>query len=125
MYNSIHLFTSLAFLCAFPAALAAQPPDREQVIQYAAKSGESTWRKASNPSRNLTSRELFTYALALCEAEMYPERLERLFELAEEMQVRDPDNPGYGNFYWYWQEGEVRDRNANRRIIPPRMNRRG
>jgi len=112
MCDSIYLLASLTFLLAFPAALTAQPPDREQVIRYAAESGENTWRKTANPSRNLTSRELFTYALALCEAGMYPERLERLFELAEEMQVRDPDDPGYGNLYWYWQEGEVRDRNA-------------
>ena len=112
MCSNNYLLAGLAFLIAFPTAIAAQPPDRKQVIRYAAESGERTWRKTSDPSRSLTSRELFTYALALCEAGMYPERLERLFDLAEEMQVRDPDNPGYGNFYWYWQEGEVRDRNA-------------
>jgi len=112
MYNYTFLVPSLTLLLALPVAMAAQAPDREEVIRYAAESGEGTWRKVTDTREKLTSRELFTYALALCEAKIHPERLERLFEMGEKMQVRDPDNRGYGNFYWYWEEGQVHDFNA-------------
>ena len=106
------LLTGIVSLFAFSTMLTAQTPDRAEVIRYAAESGERTWRNTVGPSETLTSRELFSYALALCEAKMHPDRLERLFELAESMQDRDPNSRGYGNFRWYWLESGVRDFNA-------------
>lgn len=102
----------LTFLFALPVMLVAQVPPREEVIRYAVESGESTWRKATQRAENLTSRELFTYALALCEANVHLERLELLFELAKRLQERDPDSRGYGNFRWRWSDGAVLDFNA-------------
>lgn len=109
-----HLFarTCLLLCLAFPPPLTAQPPDRAEMIQYAAESGEGTWGKAADPPASLASRELFTYALALCEAKLHPERLERLFELGARMQDRDPESRGYGNFRWSWADGTVLDFNA-------------
>jgi hypothetical protein len=55
---------------------------------------------------------LFAYALALCEARQNPERLDRLFALAEQMQDRDPQSRKYGNFWWSMRDGKVMDDNA-------------
>ena len=61
------------------------------MIRYAAQSGERVWTAAQNQDqRNPSSRDLFTYALALCEAKLHPERLAPLLELAARMQDRDP-----------------------------------
>ncbi len=91
---------------------AAQPPDRDAVVRYAADSGESLWQQAQNPPGGLESRVLFAYALALCEAKVRPERVERLLTLARQMQDRDPKSGGYGNFRWRWSEDRVLDYNA-------------
>ncbi|MFC1716873.1 hypothetical protein ACFL6S_24615, partial [Candidatus Poribacteria bacterium] len=112
MCDYICLFTGLILLLVSSTTAATQAPDREEVIRYAVKSGEGTWRNATNPSTRLTSRELFKYALVLCEADTRLDRLERLFEVAVDMQDREPGSRGYGNFYWYWEEGQVRDFNA-------------
>lgn len=90
----------------------ARAPDRSEVIRYAARSGEGTWRKVGSLADSLTSREIFRYALALSEAGMHAERLERLFEVARRMQDRRPQSRGYGNFRWRWSESEVEDFNA-------------
>lgn len=98
-----------------PAATLAQTaplPDRQEVIRYAAVAGEGTWKKATTTPDNLSSRELFTYALALCEAKQSPERLQTLFEVAARMQDRDPQSRGYGNFRWSWVNPTVMDYNA-------------
>ena len=88
------------------------PPTPEQLIRTASERGEGIWKLANDPTRRLTSRDLFRYALALCEAKMHPERLAVLFGVAAKMQDRDPDSRTYGNFRWYWQEAEIKDRNA-------------
>ena len=90
----------------------APPPDRQEVIRYAATSGEGTWKKVAGPAPNLSSRELFTCGLAWSEAGMYRERLETLFETAAKMQDRDPKSRGYGNFRWQWSQDKVLDYNA-------------
>ena len=86
--------------------------DTEAMIAYAVASGEHTWKKTQVPEANLSSRELFTYALALAEARQHPDRLEHLFTLAARMQDRDPESRGYGNFRWSWRDTEVLDWNA-------------
>ncbi len=92
---------------------ASQPgrADRRAVIATAA-AGESTWRRVQRPDEQVTSRELFTYALALCEADVHLDRLPRLLEVAGRMQDRDPSSRSYGNFRWYWRETVIRDYNA-------------
>jgi hypothetical protein len=106
------LVAVIAALLALPAIVCAQPPDRQQMVRYAAESGEGTWQRAQDLPPNLTSRELFAYALALCEAKMHPERLGRLFEVATRLQDRAPESGGYGNFRWSWKDGAVLDYNA-------------
>ena len=110
MRVATHACLALFVVCA--GAVIAQPPDRADMIQYAAESGEGTWARTADPPGSLASRELFTYALALCEAKLHPERLQRLFELGAQMQDRDPDSRGYGNFRWSWSDGAVEDFNA-------------
>jgi hypothetical protein len=73
---------------------------------------EEFWRACEKPAESITSRDLFAYALALCEARQYPERLDRLFALAEQMQDRNPKSKTYGNFWWALRDGKVLDNNA-------------
>jgi len=83
------------------------------IVRQAVADGERVWRSAStDPIKELASRDLFTYALALCEASAHPERLERLFAVATQMQQRAPANRAYGNFRWSWSHAEVFDFNA-------------
>ena len=88
------------------------PADRAEMIRYAAKGGEGTWKKVANPPDSLSSREIFTYAIALAEANQNLDRLEKLFETAARMQDRDPKSKGYGNFRWSWVNPAVMDYNA-------------
>lgn len=75
---------------------------------------ESLWREIAqgDPPPTTGSRVLFAYALALCESGRHPDRLARLFDLAERMQERDPASDAYGNLWWTWRHGQVTDRNA-------------
>ena len=112
MRHGRHCLSCLPFLVLSSASLSAQALDPEQVIRNAAESGETTWRKANELPPDLTGRQLFHYALALCETRTHPERLERLFDVAARMQDRDPKSRGYGNFRWKWEDGAVLDYNA-------------
>ena len=111
-------FVSFAVLTAVVVgrvgpSLAAEP-QRSELIQAALASQEGLWRRIGNADTGPTNscRELFTAALALCEAGRHPERLDRLFELAERMQDRDPASPTFGNLRWYWRDAGVTDHNA-------------
>ncbi|MBD3267046.1 hypothetical protein GF373_10295 [bacterium] len=88
--------------------------DVESVARRAAKRQEDFWQRIQRDpiDGRYTSRTLFNYALALCEANLNLDRLDRLFELAARVQQRDPDRNGYGNFFWYSDRPEVKDRNA-------------
>jgi hypothetical protein len=109
---------SIVLLALAPHLVAAadksQPtvPTPEQLIGAAVQRGERVWKLANDPTPRLTSREIFRYALALCEARKHPERLAVLFDVAARMQDRDRESRTYGNFQWYWQEAEIKDRNA-------------
>ena len=91
---------------------ADQAPPLATVAAGIVERNEGLWRSCANPTAGLSSRALFAYALALCEARQHPERLDRLFALAAQMQDRDPQSRGYGNFHWYWRDPKVLDYNA-------------
>lgn len=103
---------AVLFLAIVTAGLAASPVDHDALTRKAAASAESTWRKLDGPSPDLSSRELFTSALAWCEAGIHADRLERMFDTAARMHDTDPASPGYGNFRWSWKHAVVFDRNA-------------
>lgn len=89
-------------------------PSAEEVYLAAAKAGEGVWRSVQKTPvpANQTSRELYRYALVLCEAKQNPERLKKLFEVAAAMQDRDPNHKGFGNYLWNLKQTEVSDYNA-------------
>jgi hypothetical protein len=101
----------LLLILTQPLLFAAMPPLSE-VASNCVTANEKFWRSCAHPPEDLNSRTLFAYALALCEAKQHPERLDRLFELAAEMQDRDPKSHGYGNFRWYRRDSAVLDYNA-------------
>jgi hypothetical protein len=107
-------FVLAAFLSAAVPAFAvdATLPTPEEIIANCVQAGERTWRAVAKPPEGLSSRELFACALALCEAKTKPERLEKLFDAAAQMQDRDPQSRGYGNFRWNWSHEGVWDFNA-------------
>ncbi|MFA7006726.1 MAG: hypothetical protein WC429_21980, partial [Verrucomicrobiia bacterium] len=87
-------------------------PTPEEIIANCVQAGERTWRNIAKTSPTLSSRELFAYALALCEAKTKLDRLEKLFDTAALMHDRDPQSRGYGNFRWSWSHEGVWDFNA-------------
>ncbi|HUT89798.1 MAG TPA: hypothetical protein VMY37_09895 [Thermoguttaceae bacterium] len=105
---------TLAVASARGAASEIGRPDRDAIVQDAARRGEGFWETIARrePYPAMGIRKVFSYALALCEARQRPERLQRLFELASQDQDRDPESPGYGNFKWTWRDERVTDRNA-------------
>ena len=94
--------------------LCAATPSLSEIASNCAAADEGLWRSCAKPKppESLSSRDVFAYALNLCESRQHPERLDRLFELAVEMQDRDPKSPKYGNFRWSWGDAKVRDGNA-------------
>lgn len=99
-------------LLCFAVPTLAQKPSLETILTYAEKSGETTWRKVQERDPSLSSREIYRYALVLCETGNHPDRLAPLFQTAAQMQDRDPNSRGYGNFHWRLSEDAVRDFNA-------------
>ena len=86
---------------------------RADIVRHAAAQGEVTWRRCQAPdSLELSSRELFTTALAWCEAGQHVDRLTRLFDLAAQLQDRRLRSRTQGNFRWYWTHADVDDPNA-------------
>ncbi len=101
----------LALFIVATSSLRAQEHDLAAIIKRQAERS-SVWDRVQTLTPNMTSRELFTYALLLCEARINLDRLDRLFEVAARMQDRDPESRGYGNFRWNWRDGAVLDFNA-------------
>jgi len=92
-----HVFPRLLWVLAVTVTAAADASDRTA---------------AQKPDDNVSSRSLFTSALARCEAKTNLDRVPRLLEVGAAMQDRDPQSNTYGNFRWYWREKTIRDRNA-------------
>ena len=101
----------LVLFAVLPAHLVAAS-NLPQVADDLAVHSDGFWRECAKPSGSITSRDLFAWALVFCEAQQHPERLDRLFELAEQMQDRDPESKSYGNFWWSMRDGKVMDANA-------------
>lgn len=72
----------------------------------------TTWERVSKQHGSLASRDIFAYALFLCENKQHLDRLGKLFETAKLMQDRNINSRGYGNFKWSWQNAGVMDFNA-------------
>ncbi len=94
-----------------------QPQRLEATALFSEVAAREEWRWQSRfqpepPDENLTARGVMAYALTLAEADQLADRLPRLLELLTRMQDRDPDSPDYGNFWWYWRDGTVTDRNS-------------
>jgi hypothetical protein len=87
---------------------------RRELVDVALARSDRLWQEIgrADPGPGLSCRELFSSALAICEARRHADRLPRLFEIATRMQERDPAKHGYGNFRWYWRHAEVTDPNA-------------
>jgi len=86
--------------------------DTGEIARRIAGANERFWISTAEPKPNVTSRGLFAYAFALCEAGQNLDRLERLFDLAARMQDRDPQSRSYGNFKWKWSDETIVDYNA-------------
>lgn len=99
-------------LLALPFGSLAAAPDLPEVANNLAAHSDRFWKECAEPSGSVTSRDLFAWALALCEARQHPERLDRFFQLAGQMQDRDPQSKYYGNFWWSMRDGKVLDANA-------------
>jgi hypothetical protein len=69
-------------------------------------------RLAERRDRSLSSVGLFAGAYNLLRAETALDKLDVLLDAAVEMQDRNPDSRGYGNFRWYARDGFVMDYNA-------------
>ena len=95
-------------------AFAASAFSLPEVASALATNQEPLWRSCTQPKPpdKLSARALFAYALVLAEARQHPERLERLFDLAAQMQDRDRASRQFGNFRWYWSDEKVADANA-------------
>ncbi len=104
----------LTFPLSLAGAAAVRPPSRDGLAQGLAAHDEGFWKKVAkaDPPGNTSTRQFFSYALALCESHQHPERLERLFQLAQRIQERNPKNHGYGNIKWSWRDPGVTDENA-------------
>ena len=61
---------------------------------------------------NLACRDLFTYALILCERRHNLDRVPVLLKRAQQMQNLNEESDTYGNFWWNWSQGAVMDPNA-------------
>ena len=110
---SAMLTIAVFFLFNLPQPfLCTAAPSLSEIANNCAVADEGIWRSSAKPPENLSSRDLFAYALNLCVSRQHPERLDRLFELAAEMQDRDPKSRNYGNFRWYRRDAKVLDGNA-------------
>lgn len=95
-----------------PFSILAAAPELPAVAGNIAAHEEKFWHSCEQRSPSVTSRGLFAYAFVLCEARQHPERLERIFELAEQMQDRNPKSRTCGSFWWSMRDGKVMDQNA-------------
>lgn len=103
----------LAFVIAFPCLVLAAPTPRQADFSLRAERAfNGTVRKAQTHDRTLGAAELFHAAFLFCETGKHLDQLDLLFDVAAEMQDRNPDSRTFGNFRWSWRDGFVMDLNA-------------
>ena len=73
---------------------------------------DKRWAGIAELKPRLGVRDLFAFALEAVANDYHPEHVERAFELARQMQDREPKNRTYGNFKWYWGGEKPDDLNA-------------
>lgn len=107
----VALLTACAGCSSAPFAAADQLPDRTAGWMNRL---EHRWQHIEHDpvKERFSVRDLFTDALAICRTGRDRSHLQRLFELAERCQERDPHNGAFGNFYWYSDQTKVGDYNA-------------
>ena len=104
--------TLLAILLV-PFAAGAATLDRQAAMRQRAESSlANTVEKARRHDRALGAAELFQAAFHFCETGRHLDQLDLLFDVAAEMQDRDPSSRTFGNFRWSWRDGFVMDLNA-------------
>lgn len=90
----------------------------DEVLERAREVGNHTvWDRITNPRLHdgLRSRDIFTYALVLCELRKDLWRVGRLLRWARRMQIRDRRRRDFGNFHWQYgdrRRRSVKDKNA-------------
>ncbi len=85
------------------AGSAAEPPSHDKTGCPSADNAEGTWRAVNRQPLAVGSHDLFSAALAWCEAGTQLGRLKKLLNLAAQMQDPDPQSRTHGNFRWSWQ----------------------
>ena len=90
----------------------AKKPSFDSIVNSAIGFGDQkVWPKVKSNDPSLLCRDLFSYALALCEAKKMC-RVPVLLERAQQMQNLSEESATYGNFWWQWGDGYVKDDNA-------------
>ena len=102
----------LAALIAPCIAVTVQVDRAAYMEQRAQGAFAGTVEKARRHDRALGAAELFQAAFCFCEASRHLDALDLLFDVAAEMQDRDPASRTFGNFRWSWRDGFVMDLNA-------------
>ena len=103
----------LALAIVLPCLVIAAPSPRQADLnRRAERMFNGTVKKARTRDRALGAAELFHAAFLFCETGRHLDQLDLLFDVAAEMQDRNPDSRTFGNFRWYWRDGLVMDHNA-------------
>lgn len=87
---------------------------RADFFKHALGRNEDLWNTVAHgdPRPDCGIRWIYNYALLLAESGEDLSRIDRLLELGEIMQDKDPASATFGNFRWYWRTEKVTDLNA-------------
>ena len=114
--ETIFSFLLSASLCLFAgAASTVETQDcftASAIRAQAVRQADRLYARLKTPEAAYGSQELFIAMLAYAEANTNLLRIAEILTFAEQMQERNPESKGYGNFYWYSRNAEVLDYNA-------------
>ncbi|MBO7683482.1 MAG: hypothetical protein J6T51_02010 [Kiritimatiellae bacterium] len=100
-------------LAMLPCLVGAATLDRQSALEQRAQAAFTyTVEKARRHDRALGAAELFQAAFHFCETGRHLDQLDIIFDVAAEMQDRNPESRTFGNFRWSWRDGLVMDLNA-------------
>lgn len=113
----LHALFLFAFLALNVACSARCAPSNDcftasAIRAQAVRQADRLYKRVKTPGAAYGSQELFIAMLAYAEANTNVLRIAEILPFAERMQERNPQSPGYGNFYWYSRNAEVLDYNA-------------